>query len=228
VTRFRRTPLLLGAAACAIWLLPASDGATALPVSTEVRTPVGQDPRTVSVGVSPLQQVESTSPSAAVGSGTAAPLTSRRAAPVAIRLGQGDEPAPIVRVGVDADGAMEIPKDVATVGWYEPTEGAGIVPGEPGTAVLAGHVASLRQGRGAFSRLESLAPEDEVEIHGEDGSVQRWRVVEVRRYEKSEIPLGELFVWDGPARLALVTCGGPFDWIGGRYRDNVVVLATPA
>lgn len=44
---------------------------------------------------------------------------------------------------------------------------------------------------------------------------------------KADLPLD---VWSqtGPARLMLVTCGGPFDSSIGRYRDNIVVTAVPA
>jgi hypothetical protein len=31
----------------------------------------------------------------------------------------------------------------------------------------------------------------------------------------------------GPPRLAIVTCGGPFDAATGHYVDNVIVWAVP-
>ncbi len=33
---------------------------------------------------------------------------------------------------------------------------------------------------------------------------------------------------DGPPRLMLITCGGPFDEATLSYRDNIVVTAMPA
>jgi hypothetical protein len=42
---------------------------------------------------------------------------------------------------------------------------------------------------------------------------------------KQALPLDELFRRDGPPRLTLLTCGGPFLAEYGSYRDNVVVVA---
>lgn len=130
--------------------------------------------------------------------------------------------ARVVPVGVDTDGAMEIPIDVDEVGWYR----FGPAPGGPGTAVLAGHVDSRTQGRGAFFDLRRLDVGDVV-IVGFDGSESAWEVVARRQYGKDVIPLDDVFTRDGPPRLALITCGGQFDGGAGRYLDNVVVYAVP-
>jgi hypothetical protein len=45
--------------------------------------------------------------------------------------------------------------------------------------------------------------------------------------QKRALPLDALFRRDGPPRLALITCGGPFLPDVGSYRDNVVVVAEP-
>ena len=45
--------------------------------------------------------------------------------------------------------------------------------------------------------------------------------------EEQVLPLDRLFGRDGPARLTLITCGGPFLPEFGSYRDNVVVVAEP-
>ena len=41
------------------------------------------------------------------------------------------------------------------------------------------------------------------------------------------LPVDVLVSRDGPPRLTLVTCGGPFLPDVGGYRDNVVVVAEP-
>jgi hypothetical protein len=61
---------------------------------------------------------------------------------------------------------MEIPEDVSTVGWYE----LGVAPGEAGSAVLAGHVDSRTQGRGAFFDLRDLDVGDRATVAHEDGT----------------------------------------------------------
>jgi hypothetical protein len=45
--------------------------------------------------------------------------------------------------------------------------------------------------------------------------------------DEQALPLDALFRRDGPPRLTLVTCGGPFLPEVGGYRDNVVVVAEP-
>jgi hypothetical protein len=61
-----------------------------------------------------------------------------------------------------------------------------------------------------------------------DGSVRRFTVDEIQQIPKVDLPTGDLFRRDGAPRLALITCGGEFDAASRHYRDNIVVLASPA
>jgi hypothetical protein len=129
----------------------------------------------------------------------------------------------IVAVGLNPDGSMEIPHDVHELGWYEP----GVMPGESGSAVIAGHVDSRAQGPGAFFDLRLLEAGDAIEITDESGTSRVWTVDRVVRYPKDRIPLQELFRWEGDsADLVLVTCGGAFDRTRRSYEDNIVVYAS--
>lgn len=152
------------------------------------------------------------------------PVPAMPAVPTRLDLPSLGVTAPVVPVGLNPDRSMEIPHLVSTVGWYEP----GVRPGEVGSAVLAGHVDSRDQGRGAFFRLRDLATDDVVALTHEDGAVTEWVVVEVRSYPKDELPISELFTRFGDTRLALITCGGPFERASGRYTENIVVYAAPA
>jgi LPXTG-site transpeptidase (sortase) family protein len=119
---------------------------------------------------------------------------------------------------------MEVPEDVATVGWYRFGPG----PGEgAGSAVLSGHVDDRVQGRGAFYRLSDLEPGDPVGVELADGTAVDYRVTLVERIAKEELPVDRLFARDGAPRLTLVTCGGDFDREARSYRENVVVTAEP-
>lgn len=143
--------------------------------------------------------------------------------PVLVRIPAIGVDAAIVDVGTGDDGGMEIPADVTTAGWYR----WGPRPGEPGSAVIAGHVDSRTQGRGAFFDLRRLGPGDRVEVVYDDGSSAAFEVTGRDVVAKAVIPVAELFTRDGPSRLTLVTCGGDFDRASGHYRDNVVVVAVP-
>ncbi len=46
-----------------------------------------------------------------------------------------------------------------------------------------------------------------------------------RTYDKSSLPVDDLYRRDGEPRLLLITCGGDFDAEAGSYRSNVVVEA---
>jgi hypothetical protein len=147
------------------------------------------------------------------------------AAPVALELPALSVDAEAVPVGLESDGAMEIPEDVATVGWYD----LGVAPNATaGSAVLAGHVDSRTQGRGAFFDLRELDVDDEATVRHEDGSDSSWQVTARASYPKDEAPLAELFAGDGPPRLVLITCGGEFDATARSYDENIVVILEPA
>jgi hypothetical protein len=94
--------------------------------------------------------------------------------------------------------------------------------------VIAGHVDSKEQGKGAFFRLRDLGEDDTLTVAGPDGTVRAYRVVAREEYRKTKIPLDRYFARDGAPRLTLITCGGPFDRKAGHYRDNIVVTAVPA
>ena len=59
---------------------------------------------------------------------------------------------------------------------------------------------------------------------GDGGLKHAYQVSARRTYNKYALPRS---VFTG-APLVLITCGGPFDEEHGRYRDNIVVYATPS
>jgi len=150
-----------------------------------------------------------------------------RAVPLGISVSAIRVDAEIVPVGILEGDVMEIPEDVATIGWYDPDGDLGVTPGSRGTAVFAGHVDSRSQGRGALYLLRDLRPDALIEVQMSDGTVQTWIVTEVVQYGKVALPYHEVFEWGGPPRLALITCGGEFDRTTRSYTDNIVAYARP-
>jgi hypothetical protein len=132
--------------------------------------------------------------------------------------------APIVPVGVRPDGTMDIPERVRDVGWYKfgPAPGAAV-----GSAVLAGHVDSAQQGRGALFDLRSVAIGARIDVTSATGRTLHYRVTGRQRFVKQRLPTERLFSRDGGARLVIITCGGPFIDKLSSYRDNLVVAASP-
>lgn len=156
---------------------------------------------------------------------TAAASTPRPGAPpVGLRIPALGVDVPVVPVGVDrANGGMEIPEDVATVGWYRYGPGFGA---EQGSTVLAGHVDRAGQ-EGALFDLRELEPEATLVLGGPDGQVRSYAVVSRDQWSKDQVPLERLFARTGAPRLVVITCGGPFDESTRSYRDNVVITAVP-
>jgi sortase (surface protein transpeptidase) len=130
--------------------------------------------------------------------------------------------ARIVSAGVEPDGAMEVPEDAGTVGWYR----FGPSPGDPGSAVLVGHVDSRLQGPGVFFRLGELRVGALVRVQVANGEWKSFHVVWRALVPKERLPR-PLFGREGHPILTLITCGGAFDAAAGRYSHNVVVAAVP-
>jgi Sortase domain len=128
--------------------------------------------------------------------------------------------AAVVALGRNPDGSLQVPQRFDTVGWYTETSR----PGDPGPAVLAGHVDSY-QGAAVFFRLNQLRPGDLVTVWSDTGP-KRFRVESMASFAKDKFPVDAVFGPVPDTALRLVTCGGSFDRAKGSYRDNIVIYAT--
>jgi sortase (surface protein transpeptidase) len=146
----------------------------------------------------------------------------KAARPISLRIPALGVDAPVTPVGVDAaTREVLVPEDSATVGWYR----HGPSPGQPGSAVLAGHV-DYGEGRAVFYRLGKLEPGAVVVVGFGDGSERRFRVVARRLYGEDDLP-ARVFAVSGRPVLTLITCGGSYDASARSYEGNVVVYAVP-
>jgi Domain of unknown function (DUF4397)/Sortase domain len=144
----------------------------------------------------------------------------RGAAPVGLTIPAIGVATRLVRLGLEVDGAMQVPEDFDRAGWFA----EGPVPGQVGPAVIAGHVDS-RSGPAVFHRLGDLRPGDAVLVERTDGSRLRFLVERARSFPKTGFPTAAVFGPVPAATLRLVTCAGDFDRARGSYRDNLVVFA---
>lgn len=126
----------------------------------------------------------------------------------------------LVPLGLDQSGALTPPDSPAVAGWFAD----GPVPGDVGPAVVAGHVDSAA-GPGVFFLLQTLQLGDRIEVERSDGRTVVFAVTSIRRFGKDEFPTKEVYGPTPVPELRLITCGGPFDRVGGRYVDNVIVHA---
>ena len=146
-----------------------------------------------------------------------------RATPVPVRI---EIPAigvtsSLDRLGRAPDRTVQVPSRWEVAGWYAP----GTRPGDPGSAVILGHVDS-RSGPAVFYRLRELRRGDLVEVARADGSTVRFVVQRTEQYDKRRFPTDEVYYPTLTPALRLVTCGGEFDATAGHYRSNIIVFAT--
>lgn len=135
--------------------------------------------------------------------------------------------APIVQVDVDSSRELEIPEDPHIAGWWR---GGAKIGARKGTAIIAGHI-NYAGVEGALARIGTLNPGDTVYVYGKHNGKAtkvKFRITGVRTYQKKALPWREIFDQKSIGRIAIVTCGGPFDASTGNYLDNIVAFAVPA
>ncbi|MFZ4266277.1 class F sortase [Streptomyces arboris] len=166
---------------------------------------------------------------AAVGRPLGAPLPPAHepvegAAPRSVEVPSVGVDAPVVRRGLDKDGAIDPPPyDLPqTAGWY----GKGTRPGAEGAALIVGHVDTETK-PAVFYGLSAVRPGEKVEVTREDGSVAEFTVDDVQVVTRERFDAEKAYGprVDGRAELRLITCGGKYDQKSRSYTANVVVSA---
>ncbi len=141
-------------------------------------------------------------------------------APVALSIPSIGVSSTLTRLGLTADGALQVPSSTSVAGWYTGSSR----PGAVGPAVIVGHIDSYT-GPGVFYHLVNLRPGDRVYVRRADGTLAVFRVTEVRTYSKDHFPSQLVYGPTPDAELRLITCGGAFDPSRGTYLSNVVAYA---
>jgi LPXTG-site transpeptidase (sortase) family protein len=119
--------------------------------------------------------------------------------------------------------AIELPKAPEDAGWFK----GGPRPGQPGPAVVIGHV-DWDKSPAVFFRLREMKPGEAVYVDRADGTTQQFTVTKVRQVSKDDFPTDDVYAPDLESSLRLITCGGQFDYNTHNYLDNVIVFASPA
>jgi hypothetical protein len=140
---------------------------------------------------------------------------------VAVYVPSGGVSAPVIPLGLQPNGKLEVPKDFSAAGWRE----AGPEPGERGAAMITAHVDS-KSGPAAFYGLRRVRPGDDIEVRRSDGSGVTFVAERIEAVPKDAFPTRRVYGKTRLPTLRLVTCGGSFDASVGHYRDNVIVYAT--
>ncbi|MGW1751142.1 class F sortase [Streptomyces sp. NPDC002092] len=145
-----------------------------------------------------------------------------RSIPVGLRIPAIGVDTPVMRLGLAADGSVQVPPIAAhdRAGWYEHSP----TPGQTGPSVILGHVTVGAYGDGVFRRLGELHRGEKIVTRLENGTAAVFAVTAVRTVSKSRFPSDEVYGDVNRPELRLITCGGKRT--GDGYLDNVIVFAT--
>jgi sortase (surface protein transpeptidase) len=206
----RRPRLGFGAAAVAAALACAGAGALAYALTTAPTPP--PQPTKAQAGTLSVH-AKASAPQ---------PLALPASKPVSLRIPSIGVDAPVDMLGLNSDGAVQVPAQPMHAGWY--TDSAS--PGQLGAAVLLGHVDFYTTGPAVFYSLGSLNPGAAITVVRQDGTGATFTVTAVREYPKSDFPTAEVYYAPGDsAQLRLVTCGS-WDPDMHAYTGNTVAFAT--
>jgi sortase (surface protein transpeptidase) len=125
---------------------------------------------------------------------------------------------PIVRVGIDKDGKMVVPKNAKDVAWLD----QGPIPGRTKNVVLAGHINYSGQS-GAFNGIGGMKKREDIYLVLKNGKKMHfkvaWNCTFPRDTKYAEQIMGNTKV----TSVTLVSCGGTYNSSEGTHDKRIVV-----
>lgn len=122
----------------------------------------------------------------------------------------------ILPMGLTSEGALDTPRNIFDVGWYE----ASGKPGQGGTAIIDGHNGGPHV-RGVFKNLPNLVEGDVIQIERGDGVVYHYKVI-----DNVEVLLSDADAYmvkaaqspvAGKESVTLISCTGEWSQQRGTY-----------
>jgi sortase (surface protein transpeptidase) len=145
---------------------------------------------------------------------------SYRGLPVRLKIPSIGVDASIEYVGVTPAGDMASPGNANVAGWYK----FGAIPGDPGTAVMAGHVVNIKGAAGVFASLDKVRAGDILQAVDAKGQTASFTVRLIKSYAQDRQP-EEVFNSGPGTHLNLITCAGEWDAAHNHYLSRLVVFA---
>jgi LPXTG-site transpeptidase (sortase) family protein len=124
-------------------------------------------------------------------------------------------------VGLGPDRLQIVPTSAQKASWFK----KGAIPGNPGSAVLAGHYYWDNK-PGVFYRLRELQAGDTFSLTLNSKEVRQFRVQKVKVYPKEKFPTVDVYTAKDSKRLNLITCHGLYDPKSSDYSHRLVVYST--
>jgi sortase (surface protein transpeptidase) len=197
-------------------------GVVLIVVAVSAQRSAPQPPR--SVGRIGPGSESSSAPSSPGLTSSTGPAPLGASAPLSISIPSIGVHSRVLPIGLAADGTLAVPKpgpNLDKAAWFKNSP----TPGQPGPAVIEGHVDS-QKGPSVFFELGKLRPGNKIEVARTDGAVAVFTVNAVRDYPKSAFPTRLVYGSPdlGRPELRLITCSD-FNASIGHHTGNEVVFA---
>ena len=140
--------------------------------------------------------------------------------PSQLRIPSIDVSADVQYVGITKKGNMATPNNFRDVGWYK----NGVIPGEVGSAIIAGHVNNGLALPAIFYNLEDIKIGDDIYLDNVGKDTLNFVVTDIKIYDfnaKSE----EVFNQVDGKFLKLITCTGVWQKEFKTHDKRLVVIA---
>lgn len=141
--------------------------------------------------------------------------------PVRLKIPKINVDSAIEYVGINSDGAMDVPKNPEDVAWFQ----LGSRPGEKGSAVMAGHYGTWKNGAASvFDNLHKLSKGDKIYVEDDKGVTISFEVRKSKRYDPNAEAKEVFTSDDDKSHLNLVTCEGVWDDVSKSYPVRLVIF----
>ena len=130
--------------------------------------------------------------------------------------------AAVEQVGKKDDGSMGTPSKFGDVAWYA----MGSAPGQPGNAVIDGHVDNALTTAGVFMHLSQIALGDTVTVVNASGTPMSFTVTNIEEIPADSPLASSIFATTGPSQLVLITCDGTWVPNAKSFDKRLVVFAS--
>ena len=141
--------------------------------------------------------------------------------PVRITIPTASTSVSVIKVGVTTTGHLDTPHNFVQAGWYK----LGTLPGNPGNAVIDGHVDNGGSIPGVFKHLKNVAIGDSVYITQASGKILHFIVTATNVYPYTAFPSESVFAPSKDSLLNIITCDGKWLPKQDTYSDRLVVTA---
>ena len=129
--------------------------------------------------------------------------------------------AKVQYVGLNSENEMDVPSNNSDVAWFS----SGAIPGEKGSAVIAGHLNGKSGEPAVFWDLHKLEIGNDIYVVDNGGNEKRFQVTAIEKYKTNSAPMEKIFGLNNGVYLNLITCGGRWDRTENTYDERLVVFA---